>query len=62
MNRFRGILMVLAAIVAFWRGWTLHAGKMALIAYGLGVAALALGAWHLTQRPNERRRLKRGRM
>ncbi len=62
MDRFRGILMVLAAVVAFWRGWTLHAGRMALLAYGLGVVALALGMWHLTQRPNGRRRLKRGRM
>lgn len=44
--------MVLAACFAFWRGWQLHAGRMAVLAYGLGVLALALAVWHLTRKPD----------
>jgi len=50
MNRLRGIVMVLAAAVAAWKGWQLHHGERALIAYGLAALALALGAWHLWRR------------
>ena len=50
MNRVRGIMMLLAAALAIWRGWEIHRGEMAVGAYGLGVLALALGAWHLTRR------------
>jgi LPXTG-motif cell wall-anchored protein len=42
--------MVLAACVAFWRGWQIHTGQKALMAYALGVAALALAVWHFTRR------------
>lgn len=47
--------MVMAAMVAFWRGWMLHGGHLALAAYGLGVVALALGAWHLMRKADRRR-------
>jgi len=47
LNPFRGILMIVAAVFAFWRGWQIHHGQYAWMAYGLGVVALALGVWHL---------------
>ena len=53
MNPVRGIVMLLAAAVAFWKGWQIHRGETAVLAYGLGAMALALGVWHLTR---ERRR------
>ena len=50
VNRVRGIVMLLAAALAMWKGWRLHRGEPAMIAYGLGVLALALGIWHLARR------------
>jgi hypothetical protein len=50
MNPVRGIVMILAAAVAFWKGWQIHHGETAVLAYGLGAMALALGVWHLTQK------------
>ena len=51
MNRFRGIVMLLAAALAIWKGWQMHRGETALLAYGLGALALALAIWHLTRKP-----------
>lgn len=56
MNPARGVMMLLAAALAFYKGWAIHSGRMALLAYGLGVVALALGAWHLMQRTPKARR------
>jgi len=57
MNRFRGVLMLLAASVAFWKGWRIRAnGHSPLLAYGLGALALALAVWHMT-RPEPQRRV-----
>ena len=50
MNPARGAFMVLAACVAFWRGWQIHTGQKALLAYVLAVAALGLAVWHFTRR------------
>ena len=50
MNRIRGIVMLIAAAVAIWKGWQIHRGETAVLAYGLGVLALALGVWHLTRK------------
>jgi hypothetical protein len=47
MNFARGVLMLLAAGFALWRGWQIHTGTHAWMAYGLGAAALGLAAWHL---------------
>lgn len=55
MNQFRGALMLLAAGVAFWRGWKIHTGNIALLAYGLGVLAIGLALWHLTRKPDKPR-------
>jgi hypothetical protein len=41
--------MLLAAGVAFYRGWKIHTGREALLAFGLGVLALGLAVWHLTR-------------
>ena len=46
VNPVRGILMIVASAFAFWRGWQIHHGRYAWMAYGLGVLALALSAWH----------------
>jgi len=51
VNPFRGILMLVAAAFAFYRGWQIHTGHTAWAAYGLGTVALALAAWHLMRRP-----------
>ncbi len=49
MNHVRGMLMVVAAAIAFYRGWKIHTGHTALLAYGLGALALGLAVWHLTR-------------
>jgi hypothetical protein len=51
MDRIRGVLMVMAACVAFWEGWRLRGTHFALSAVGLGALALALGLWHLLRKP-----------
>ena len=55
MNRFRGIMMLVAAGIAIYRGWKIHTGHTALLAYGLGALALGLGIWHLTRKTTGRR-------
>jgi hypothetical protein len=42
--------MVIAAVVAFYKGWKIHTGPYAVLAVCLGVAALALAAWHFTRK------------
>ena len=56
MNRVRGFVMLLAAAFAAWKGWKIHIGSHAWMAYGLGVMALALGVWHLTRKQPARLR------
>jgi hypothetical protein len=48
-------MMLLAAGLAFYKGWTIHSGPTAMMAYGLGVAALALAAWHLLRKTPQAR-------
>ena len=50
MNRIRGIVMLIAAVLAIGKGWQIHRGETAVLAYGLGVMALAVGVWHLTRK------------
>jgi hypothetical protein len=52
MNHVRGILMLIAAGIALWRGWKIHYGHYAWWAYGLGALALGLATWHLTRKPD----------
>jgi hypothetical protein len=44
------MVMLLAAAVAGWKGWQIHHGERAVMAYGLAVLAFALGAWHLMRK------------
>jgi len=55
MQHFRGILMLVAAGIAFYRGWRIHTGNHALMAYVLGAFALGLAVWHLTRSLPQRR-------
>ncbi|MFP5277213.1 MAG: hypothetical protein ACLGPM_08855 [Acidobacteriota bacterium] len=55
MNPVRGFVMLLAAAVAFWKGWQIHHGHMAIMAYLLGALALAVAVWHFTHKPPPRR-------
>ena len=41
--------MVIAAGLAFYRGWKIHTGETAILAYGLGLLALVLAVWHFTR-------------
>jgi hypothetical protein len=50
MNHVRGVLMLVAAGVAVWRGWKIHTGTHAWLAYGLAAVAVALAVWHLTRK------------
>jgi small-conductance mechanosensitive channel len=50
MNRIRGVVLLIAAALAIWKGWQIHRGEMAVLAFGLGALALALGLWHLTRK------------
>jgi hypothetical protein len=44
--------MLLAACIAFYRGWQIHTGHSAWMAYGLGTVALILAVWHfVSNRP-----------
>ncbi|MGD0733899.1 MAG: hypothetical protein ABR976_02085 [Terracidiphilus sp.] len=58
MNHFRGILMLIASAIAFYKGWKIHTGSTALLGYGLGVLAFGLAVWHLT-RPAPQNRIPR---
>ena len=49
MQPFRGLLMLVAAGIAFYRGWELRHGEHAWMAFGLGVLALGLAVWHWTR-------------
>jgi hypothetical protein len=52
MNHVRGFLMLVAAAIAVWKGWKIHTGSHAWLAYGLAVLALGMAAWHLTRKPD----------
>jgi uncharacterized membrane protein len=55
MNHVRGVLMLVAAGVAVWRGWKIHTGTYAWLAYGLAALAVALAVWHLTRKADAHR-------
>jgi hypothetical protein len=50
MNRIRGIVMLIAGALAIWKGWQIHRGEMAVLAYGLGALALTVGVWRMTRK------------
>jgi hypothetical protein len=50
MNPMRGVLLILAGCIALSRLLVIHHGPRMWMALGLGVAAIALGAWRLTRK------------
>ena len=50
--------MLVAAALAVWKGWQLHRGVTAVLAYGLGALAFALAIWHLTRKPPQARPMR----
>ena len=42
----RGLVMLIAAAIALWKGWHMH-GNRAGLAYLLAGLALAMAVWHL---------------
>jgi hypothetical protein len=50
VNYVRGIVMLLAAGVALWKGWRIHSGHSAVLAYVLAVLALAMAVWDFTRK------------
>lgn len=55
MSSIRGLMLIVLGLAAVVRGFMLHGRPYAAFAFGLGAAALALGAWHLTRRDAPRR-------
>jgi hypothetical protein len=55
MNHVRGTLMVFAAGVALWKGWQIHTGPHALLAYALAALALGMATWHFTRKTDAKR-------
>jgi len=55
MNRVRGVLMLVASVFAFYKGWKIHHGPTSLLGYGLGVMAFGLAIFHLTRAADQRR-------
>ncbi len=50
MSKMRGIILIVLGVLALYRGWTLHSGQGALIAYALGALSLAIGVWRVTRK------------
>lgn len=52
MSMVRGILLFGLGVFAIYRGWLIHTGQKAWLAYGLGLVAIALGVWRLIRKPD----------
>ena len=50
MNQFRGVVLIAAGILALYEGWRIHTGNRMWLAYAVGLMAICLGAWRLTQK------------
>jgi hypothetical protein len=53
MSSIRGILLFGLGVFAIYKGWTIHTGQKAWLAYGLGLIAVALGIWRLLRRESK---------
>jgi cytochrome c biogenesis protein CcdA len=53
MNATRGILLFGLGVFALYKGWLIHTGQRAWLAYILGLVAIALGIWRLLRRPDK---------
>lgn len=54
MGALRGIIMFGLGVFALYRGWLIHTGERAWLAYGLGLVAIALGVYRMLRRPDRR--------
>jgi hypothetical protein len=54
MNAMRGVLLFGMGVFALYKGWSIHTGERAWLAYGLGLVAIALGVWRLLRREDKR--------
>jgi hypothetical protein len=54
VNRVRGVVMLIAGGFALYEAWRRLTGQRAGMALGLGLLAIALGAWHLTHKEPKR--------
>ena len=50
MSMARGIVLFVLGVFALYKGWTIHTGQRAWLAYGLGLVAIALGVWRVMRR------------
>jgi hypothetical protein len=51
MHFVRGIFMLAAAAIVFWKAWEIHHGPQFWLACALGVVALGMAVWHFTRQP-----------
>lgn len=47
MRFIRGVILILFGILALYRGVAFHTGNRVWLLPALGLAALALGIWHI---------------
>ncbi len=59
MNYFRGIVLLAAGCLALYEAWRIRTGERAWWAMGLGLAAVGIGIWRITRKPDRLRRRKR---
>lgn len=55
MGLVRGIVLILFGVVALYRARAVHSGHNAWLLPALGLAALALGIWHVLAEVRRRR-------
>jgi hypothetical protein len=53
MSAMRGIILFGLGVFSLYKGWTIHTGEKAWLAYGLGLVAIALGVWRLMRREDK---------
>jgi uncharacterized membrane protein len=53
-EKVRGILMLVVGAFALYRGIVMHTRQSAWLAIVLGLAAIALGVYHLIRKPPRR--------
>ena len=53
MSAIRGVILFGMGVFALYKGWMIHVGQRAWLAYGLGFVAIALGIWRLLRREDK---------
>jgi uncharacterized membrane protein HdeD (DUF308 family) len=61
MNYFRGIVLLAAGCLALCEAWRNRTGERAWWAMVLGLAAIGIGIWRMTRKPDWLRRPDRSR-